>query len=225
MVGTEFSNKGCERGGEIDFSADKFIRFIEPLNLDFGHTPVEFKYDNPTLILVDAVLSINRHYQNFVVPRVDLIRQSGIETLEEIIFGIDTLGVDEFCNLWHYRHPQRVEILRDLASKFLTVKEDFGINGTLAAMQHWGKQSTVDEFDRFNVRGIGFTTFQYLRIMCGSDTVKPDIHITRAVYQALEKKCNLKSVVEIVETSARRINVSARQLDYALWSYYSQESK
>ncbi len=57
---------------------DSFLHYVNSLNLDFNQTPGEFDYDNPVLILVDAVLSMNRKYDSFVVPRVELIRKSGI---------------------------------------------------------------------------------------------------------------------------------------------------
>lgn len=202
--------------------ADSFLRYVNSLNLDFDQTPSEFNYDNPVLILVDAVLSMNRKYDSFVVPRVELIRKSGIRTLEQASQIIENEGIKGFCKIWNYNHPERVEILKRLINKCLEIKKGLKINDGLMALQIWARQSTVRDYKKFNVKGFGFTTFQYLRLMCGADTTKPDIHLKRAVKDGTGENLNLEEVVQIVEETARRLNVKARQLDYALWHYYSK---
>ncbi len=201
---------------------DSFISYVKSLSLDFKQTPGEFDYDNPVLILVDAVLSMNRKYDSFVVPRVELIRKSGIKTLEQALQIIEDGGVKGFCGIWNYNHPARVEILKRLINKCIEIKKKLKIDDGLTALQVWGKQSTVRDYKNFNVKGFGFTTFQYLRLMCGADTTKPDIHLKRAVKDGTGENLNLEEVVQIVEETAKKLDVKARQLDYALWRYYSR---
>ncbi len=201
-----------------------FLHYVNSLNLDFNQAPNEFNYDNLVLILVDAVLSMNRKYDSFVVPRVELIRKSGIKTLEQALQTIEDEGVKGFCRIWNYNHPDRVEILKRLINKCIEIKKELKINDGLTALQAWGKQSTIRDYKKFNVKGFGFTTFQYLRLMCGADTIKPDIHLKRAVKDGTGKNLSLEEVVQIVEETAKQLNVKARQLDYALWRYYSKRS-
>lgn len=73
------------------------------------------------------------------------------------------------------------------------------------------------------MKGIGFTTFQYLRMLCGADTVKPDVHISKAVREALGKQLSPMAVVELVEQSAKNMGIQARQLDYTIWLHYSKK--
>lgn len=208
----------------MQVSTDNFSHYVKSLNLDFNQTPGEFNYDNPVLILVDAVLSMNRKYDSFVVPRVELIRKSNIKTLEQALQTIENEGVKGFCRIWKYNHPERVEILKRLINKCIEIKKEFKIDDGLIALQTWGKQSTVGDYKKFNVRGFGFTTFQYLRLMCGADTTKPDIHLKRAVKDGTGKNLSPEEVVQVVEETAKQLNVKTRQLDYALWSYYSKRS-
>lgn len=202
--------------------ADDFGNYVLSLNLDFSQKPGEFDYDNPILILVDAVLSMNRKYDSFVVPRVELIRKSGIKTLEEVLIIIENKGINGFCEIWNYNHPERVEILKRLANKFLQIKTELKVTDDLATLKEWAKQSSATNYPKFGVRGIGFVTYQYLRLMCGADTTKPDVHLKRAVKEGTGQKLPEAKVVQIVELTAKKINVKARQLDYALWRYYSK---
>jgi mycofactocin precursor len=199
----------------------KFMDFVRSLDLNYDLVPGEFGYNNAVLVLVDAVLSINRQYKSFVVPRVEIMRCSGIQTLEELLGVIEEVGIDGFCGVWKYKHPERVEILRDLAIRCLEIKEVLNIEDDLEALNEWGKTSKTEDFDGFGIKGFGFTTFQYLRLLCGSDTTKPDVHLKRAIEFAVERKCNLKEVVEIVEQTGRKMGVGVRQLDYAIWNHYS----
>lgn len=203
---------------------DEFINYVRSLNLDFNQKPGEFDYDNPVLILVDAVLSMNRKYDSFVVPRVKLIRRSGIKTLEGVLEAIEDKGISGFCKVWNYNHPERVEILKRLANKFLRIKKELKISNDLSALKEWAKQSTVIDYPKFGVKGIGFVTYQYLRLMCGADTTKPDVHLKKAVKEGTGRKLSEAEVVQLVEQSAKRMNVKARQLDYALWRYYSNRT-
>ena len=54
--------------------APTFLSFVKNLDLDLATLPAEFGYENPVLICLDAVLAINRRYQQFVVPRITAFR-------------------------------------------------------------------------------------------------------------------------------------------------------
>lgn len=204
---------------------EEFCRSIEKLPLDFNQEPGEFVYESAVLILVDAVLSINRRYDSFVVPRVGLVRKRGIKTLEELKAKIKNDGVKKFCEVWDYNHPERVRILERLIEKFLKTKEELGVSGDLEALHKWGKQSRIEDFKHFDVKGIGFTTFQYLRMMCGADTTKPDVHLKRAVRGRIGVTLSEPKIVRIIEAAAKRLKIPTRRLDYALWAYYSRRAK
>ncbi len=201
---------------------ERFLSFVRSLSLDFETVPAEFFYDNPVLILLDAVLSINRPYEKFVVPRIELARKWPIRALSQLKAEIAEVGVQGFCDRWHYQHPERVGILATLVDKFLEIKNEVGIADDLAALQFWGERSSVDDFSSFRIRGVGFTTFQYLRLLCGAVTAKPDVHLKRAVEDGIGKRLTEREVVALVEETARRWPILARRLDYALWRYYSQ---
>lgn len=208
----------------IKNSIEKFYKYIKSLNLDLNQHSEEFEYKNAALILVDAVLSMNRKYDSFVVPRIKLVKKAGIKTLGDLKDKIDSEKVTGFCDVWQYNHVARVKILRSLVKKFLQIKKNSGIIDDLKALHFWGKNSRIDDFKTFNVKGIGFTTFQYLRLMCGADTTKPDVHLKRAVKDGIGKSVSEIETVRIVETVAKQLGVSARQLDYAIWKYYSKRS-
>jgi len=54
--------------------AEKCIKFVNSLNLQFTKKPEEFGYNNPVKLLLNVALSINRPYNRFVIPRIEFFK-------------------------------------------------------------------------------------------------------------------------------------------------------
>jgi len=207
---------------EIDSYIPQFLAFVKTLPLDFKR---ELNYTNPVLILADAVLSMNRKYKTFVIPRIELLRKAGITSLTQLNNLITQEGIEEFTKVWNYNDPKRVKILQSLAEKFLKLKEQYGLADDLETLHKWGIETESEVWTSFGIKGIGFVTYQYLRILCGASTVKPDIWIERVFVEAVGKSRPLGEIIEVVKETAKQMNMPAQQLDNALWRYYSERAK
>src|SRR3989344_391359 len=120
-----FPTKNQNFEGEDETEA--FVRYIRKLHLNLEQHTEELEYKNAVLILVDAVLSMNRKYDSFVVPRIKLIKESGIKTLDELKETLETETIQDFCKIWQYNHTARVTILKKLVEKFLQIKSSFEV--------------------------------------------------------------------------------------------------
>lgn len=198
-----------------------FISWVKAQEIDFSVSPQEFGYENPNLILIDAVLSINRPYKRFVLPRVKNFQQThgNILKLQDLRKLIDRVGKENFKEVWNYNHLDRVEILSNLVNFFLSYKKEHRFSLDLKAMKHWAQ-----EYHDLSINGVGFKTTQYLRMMSGIPTVKPDVHIHRAVVEALGKKLSDASIVDLLEKTASKLGVSATSLDHGIWKLKSLKS-
>src|SRR5215204_2969975 len=161
-----------------------FLAFVKTLPLDVEQHVEEFHYTNPVLIIADATLSMNRQYKIFVVPSIKLIEEQNITSLRQLDNMITQGGVEAFAKVWRYNHPQRVHILHNIERKFLDISNQYRLS-ELESLRKWGSESKPGEWVNFGVSGIGFTTYQYLRILCAASTVKPDIHIQRGFRNAV----------------------------------------
>ena len=196
--------------------------YISSLPIDLNHTIEEYEYDNPVLTLIDTVLSINRQYNSFVKPRIKLIKDSDINSFDKLSKELEK-GDKHFMSLWNYKHAQRIELLRNLLLYFINYKNDNNIKDDLEALKKWGEESSVEKYKDWDIKGIGFTTYQYLRMLCGANTVKPDIHILRTVTNGVGRKLSLKDNVKIIEDISRKMDIKARDLDHAIWLYSSSK--
>lgn len=205
-----------------DIDKENLKNYLISLPLDFDHIIDEYEYDNPVLTLIDAVLSINRKYDSFVKPRIEIIRNSNITSFDLLSHELEK-GDKYFMSLWNYNHLQRAELLRNLLQYFINYKNNNYIKDDLETLRKWGKESSVEKYKDWNIKGIAFTTYQYLRMLCGADTVKPDIYILRIVEKGIGRKLSPKDSVRIIEEISKDINIKARDLDHSIWLYSSSK--
>ncbi|KUK76928.1 MAG: hypothetical protein XD93_0644 [candidate division WS6 bacterium 34_10] len=201
---------------------EELKEYLSSLPLDIRSYDDGYEYKNPVLTLVDAVLSINRNYNNFVKPRLEIIKKSGIRSFTDLERELDK-GDEYFMSFWNYRHPQRVVLLRNLLTYFRDFQQTNNIQGDVETLREWGNQSSVEKYKDWKIKGIAFTTYQYLRMLCGADTVKPDIHILRVVEEGIGRKVNPMNSVILIEHISKEMGIEARSLDHAIWQYSSSK--
>ena len=204
----------------VELVVNKVVQLID---LQLGlYIPQEHHYPNLVLVLADVVLSANRHYEEFVRPRVALLKELAIPDLATLIQLIDTLGVDTFCLYWNYRHPERVRILYNLSRRCLELLPYSEEDDEVERLRAWAQYSTTDDFSFFtDMPGFGFVSFQYLRILLGANTIKPDVHISNFIYQATGQRLSPPKLIDLLEAVATKMEVSASALDHAIWRYQS----
>ena len=201
---------------------EKLKEYLSSLPLEIRSYDDGYEYKNPVLTLADTILSINRNYNNFVKPRLEIIKESGINSFTDLESELDK-GDEHFMLFWRYKHPQRVELLRSLLTYFRDFQKTNNIQGDLETLKEWGNQSSVERYKNWNIKGIAFTTYQYLRMLCGADTVKPDIHILRVVEEGIGRKINPKNSVILIEQISKEMGIETRILDHAIWQYSSSK--
>ena len=206
-----------------DRDVQALVAMLRKLELEPAETSEEFKYENPVLVLLDAVLSIRRKYYAFVVPRVKGFEKDfpQVQNLNQLLDLISVSSIEGFCRIWNYNHESRVLILRDLALRFICYADDLKEKSDLDAMKHWTSSCTVFDHKFFGVKGIGLATFQYLRMMLGVPTVKPDVHIRRAVSTIIEREVNDIDAIELIEKASTELGYPAIIIDNYFWKKYA----
>ena len=203
----------------LEQDVQSLIAALDVIDTTRTEAAPEFQYTSPVLVCVEAVLSINRRYDDFVRPRMEYIESewSQVTSLSDLLALIDSLGVDGFEQFWNYRHAERVGILKHLAEFFVQYRLEGGYSDDMGAMRAWASQVSFSDHKRFPVYGIGPATFQYLRMVLGVSTVKPDVHILGFVNDALGRRVSHAQAIDLLEVVAERLGLTAQALDYAIW--------
>lgn len=207
---------------------EKLKTALSKIDLLKGESNAIGSYKSAVLICLDAVLSINRKYYSFVVPRIKKFQEGypGVNTLFKLRKLIGCSSVEEFSKIWNYNHPQRVEILNNLVNnliEYANIKPTDETEIELRKLRDWASSLNVYNFKTFNVAGIGIATYQYIRMMLGVKTVKPDVYIKRYVQSVLNKKLNEKDLIDIFEKSCNSANIDVAQADHSLWKQYAKD--
>lgn len=70
-----------------------------------------------------------------------------------------------------------------------------------------------------SIHGLGWTTWQYVRLLLLEPTAKPDTLLTRYVARAVGRPLSSRDVLETVLAASRTLDVDPRALDHAIWSW------
>ena len=235
---TRYRDPDQARSESIDTSRDTYTTMVSDadvecivdfvmreLNLDLDdRLGDEYGYDDPVLICLDAVLAIQHRYKQFVVPRIALFQQEypHVRSLSDLKQLIERYGHRRFGEqVWNYRYLPRIQTLELLVNWFLAYQQKHGFGDDLEAMRYWAQQPYKEPLSAYGVRGIGIATTQYLRMLAGADTVKPDARIHQAVEDALGRSVTDEEAISLIEEAARRLGVGATTLDHVIWKFYS----
>ena len=85
------------------------------------------------------------------------------------------------------------------------------------ALKQWAIQAH-SQTDRLNIRGFGPAGFQYLCILFGVDTTKPDIYIIRFVSEILNRDVSDLEAHALLEAAAKCLGLSVRAVDSYIWN-------
>ena len=186
--------------------------------------PAEVKavrYTTPALKLLDCVLSLNRRYYTFVVPRLDDFKTNhpDIETLEQLHSFVAKYNkpYDFFKNDLSYDDQDRAETFVGVLDYMLNVIKDDQRTSEIERLGRWAQTVEPKGYKKMGVYGFGLAGWQYLRMLFGADTCKPDTHINEFVRDCIGRDISRLSVVELMEASAPRAALSVKEADRRIW--------
>lgn len=198
-------------------------KLIQVLQERFSHvTPGDdYAWDNAALNVIDCVLSLNRQYYSFVVPRIRGFseRHPDIVAIHQLDALIDAYATPlEFMREeLRYRDEQRAQTLRDAVQYMLAVQDDYPGDTEVERLHAWAHAVTPEDSKKVGVRGFGLAAFQYMRMLFGAQTAKPDVYIKRFVSDIIGRNVSDLKALELLEAAAQQTGLPLRQVDKAIW--------
>lgn len=179
-----------------------------------------------SLDTVDCVLSLNRQYDSFVRPRVESFadkfpKVSSLAQLKSLIDSYKSAH-QMFQHALQYNHRARALTLKGVVNRLLQLQAEQRGRSERERLERWACKTDVEAFKRFGVKGFGIAGFQYMRILLGADTCKPDIWINRFVGTALKRPATtpMRSLV-LLQAATQELKWSLQAVDHAIWHYYA----
>jgi hypothetical protein len=182
----------------------------------------------PPLNVLDCILSLNRHYEKFCLPRVQKFAAvhpkiqtlGGLRELIESHSSLLALSVQEL----NYRDERRAETLLGLIKYLIVVQGQHEGATEAERLGWWARSAKPEDAWSVGVRGFGLAGFQYLRMLFGAQTVKPDIHIRRFVSETIGRAASDIEAIRLIELAAQSIGRPIAAVDYAVWTQRSAKS-
>ncbi len=177
----------------------------------------------PALRVIDCVLSLNRNYDRFVVPRLNAFEHRfpqaiSICQLRDLIASYDS--PDAFVrDALNYRHADRAQTLSQVVEYVVgTVVGNRQIE-ELERLRQWVVVARPSDYQTLGIRGFGLAGFQYLRMLFGANTTKPDVHICRYVQVALGRRVPDTEALTLLEEAVRGDSIKLRDIDTMIWEH------
>lgn len=164
------------------------------------------------LAVIDAVLSVRARYgqpHNGVRGQVALWRAHRGGVADDLaMLTVDGLG-RVLTSRQRLSGRSKVEVIADAA-------------GALTRAQITSAGDVLAERDRArqvycSVKGLSTVTFDYLCMLIGAETVKPDTWILRYLHQVLERPVDVAEASLLLNAAARELGRSAREVDHQVW--------
>ncbi len=116
--------------------------------------------------------------------------------------------------LWSNRHWTRIELLRRLLEFF----ESVGVTDQ-PSLHAWIKTATFEADFKGKVKGLGIAVWEWLRIRCGIDSIKPDIWVINFAKRVVGKRISEKALVDTFGRISPLVGESLSTIDVTIWYY------
>ena len=117
----------------------------------------------------------------------------------------------------NYRDEIRAATLVSLVNSLLQVEKAFNDSEETSRLKAWATSVSPTDYEKFGVRGFGLSGFQYLRMLLGVQTIKPDVHIRRFVSDAIGRSVGDEEALGLMEAAGKHLKWPLSRLDYAIW--------
>lgn len=162
--------------------------------------------------VIDCVLSLNRDYDNIVVPRVQRFEQDHPEVDSVAALQVmmrSCASPHEFLREHlRYNHAKRAVILMAVVDYLTTVGD----------IREWARTADPAGYKQVGIKGFAIAGWQYLRMLFGANTVKPDIYIKRYVEQVTGEPIGASvKLIKLFEEASQLAGLRAIDVDNAIW--------
>ena len=179
------------------------------------------------LRVIDCVLSLRRNYDRFLVPRLDAFekrfpRVTSSSQLRALIDSYESPAAFAKDAL-DYNDAQRAVTLSRVVDYVLSIAGPSDSDSELQRLRTWAEQAPPELHKALGIRGFGLAGWQYLRMLFGANTTKPDVHICRYVANAVGHEVTALQALHLLEDAVRNTSMSLRDMDTTIWEHSARD--
>ncbi len=184
----------------------------------------------PTALkVIHCVLSLRTSYEKVVVPRLRVFRNKHPNTqhatdLANLIASYPT-SFDFIHKELNFRSDRKARILQQVSKYVSQIVQKTPNISEEESLRNWALQAKPQECYSLNIKHFKICGFQYLRMLFGADTVKPDVHVHRCLSELLDRNVSDLEAILLLEEASKREGLSVRSVDKFIWNRGSRASE
>ena len=165
-----------------------------------------------------------------MVPRLETFISNHPETqrvveLAELMADYPTSHVFVKQEL-NYNHEDRAKTLESVLKHVCTIVDGTQtVNEEKDVLKRWAIISKPQECYTLKIKGFKLAGFQYLRMLFGANTTKPDVHIIRFLSDILNRNVSDIESLLLLEAASERVGLSVRAVDSFIWKKGARPAK
>jgi hypothetical protein len=176
--------------------------------------------------VIDCVLSLRKPYKLVVEPRVQAFAQKhpGVRTCDDLLTLIGRFDSPEafHTSVLDMNSPGKAAALVGVLEYLIDIQQRFDGGDEDARLSAWARWARPGDYLTLDVAGFKLAGFQYLRMLFGAETTKPDVHILRYAEDVLGRPIaghpgREVQAVYALERAGEILGRSVRELDVAIW--------
>jgi hypothetical protein len=191
---------------------------------------VDYAWPVPSLNILDCVLSLNRKYERVCLPRVQRFaaENPSVRSVRELRDAIhrSPSPLEFLISKLDYKDAGRADTLLGVTEYLSRVQRRYPGETEIARLRRWAESTGPDSTGRPDVPGFALSGLQYLRMLFGVQTAKPDTHVRRFVSRAIRApSVTDKRALNLLEDAARERNLRVRDLDHKIWKSFARRHR
>ena len=109
-------------------------------------------------------------------------------------------------------------MLQEVVKFVCQIVERFPKTSEEDVLKQWAIQAKPQECYELNIKYFKLAGFQYLRMLLGADTTKPDVHIIKFLSDILNRNVSDIESLLLLEAACEREELSVRAVDKYIWN-------
>lgn len=185
--------------------------------------------DPPAIKVIDSVISQALNYKTTVYPRLVGFKKNhpdvkSVRQLADLMASYQT-PLEFLTAEVDLGHRRKAGAIDGLVKYFCGLIEASPTVPEEETLKQWAITTEPENHKKLNIKGVGIATVQYLRMLFGADTSKPDVHIMNFIHDTIDEELSEDECILLIEGVASYLEVSERDVDGAIWDFMSSRSR
>ena len=197
---------------------------LKVLSPDLYYDNTSDTSDPPAVRVIHSVISQALNYENTVYPRLVDFKKNrpDVKSVRQLadLMASYTTPLDFLTEEVKLKHRGKAGAIDGLVKYFCGLIEASPTVPEEETLKQWAITAEPDDYKKLNIKGVGIATLQWLRMLFGADTSKPDVHIMNFIHDTIDEELSEDDCILLIEGVASYLEVSERTVDACNMGFY-----